>query len=244
MLQRSALASLCFIGLAALGCSKETTSSSNIKTGGIAALIDVYADDDTTATVHVELRVGGSSSNTYVALEGGDSLSATAAGKTHTLTSVDTGVYEADFSGVEGGTEFQITLDRPDDETASDNSGILPEPFTLDEPPSDLSRSADDLPLSWAPADTGDGMRVEIDGDCIFLYKHSMSDTGSYTVAAGELDSTVDEDDPKTDVDERETCDLTAKVERASEGSADTLFDPESYFKLHQRRSARFTSNF
>jgi len=242
MFQRSALLSLCIVGLSALGCSKETTSSSNIRTGGIAALIDVYADDDTTATVHVELRVGGSSSNTYVALEGGDSLSATAGGKTKKLTSVDTGVYEADFSGLEAGTEFQVTLERPDDDTASDNSGTLPDPFTLDEPASDLSRSEDDLPLTWAPADTGDGMHVEIDGDCIFRYRHDMSDTGSFTVAAGKLESTVD-DDPKTEVDERETCDLTAHVERTSDGSADTLFDPESYFKLHQRRSAKFTSN-
>jgi hypothetical protein len=235
MLQRSALVSLCFIGLAALGCSKETTSSSDIKTGGIAALIDVYADDDTTATVHVELRVGGSSSNTYVTLDGSDSLTATVAGKTKALTSIDNGIYEADFSGVEAGTEFQVTLDRPDDKTASDNSGVLPDPFTLDEPPSDLSRMTDDLPVTWAPADTGDGMHLEIDGDCVFAFSDDMSDTGSYTVAAGEIDSTGG--------DKPETCDLTAHLERASEGSADTLFDPESYFKLHQRRSARFTSN-
>lgn len=235
MLQRFALVSLCFIGLSALGCSKETTSSSNIKTGGIAALIDVYADDDTTATVHVELRVGGSSSNTYVALEGGDSLTATAAGKTKTLTSVETGVYEADFSGVEGGTEFQVTLDRPEDTTASDNSGILPDPFTLDKPTADLSRMADDLTLSWSPADTGDDMHVDIDGSCIFPYDHNMSDTGSFVVDAGKLDSTGG--------DKPETCNLTAHVERTKDGSADTIFDPESYFKLHQRRSTKFTSN-
>jgi hypothetical protein len=235
MLHRSALVSLCLLGLSALGCSKETTSSSNIKTGGIAALIDVYADDDTSATVHVELKVGGSSSNTYVALEGGDSLTATANGKTKTLTSIDTGIYEADFSGVEGGTEFQVTLDRPDDTTASDNSGTLPDPFTLDRPTADLSRMTDDLELTWAPSDTGDGMNVDISGKCIFHYSHAMSDTGSFVVAAGKLESTGG--------DEPETCDLTAHVERARDGSADTIFDPESYFTLHQRRSAKFTSN-
>ena len=235
MLHRFALVSLCFLGLSALGCSKETTSSSNIKTGGIAALIDVYADDDTTATVHVELKVGGSSSNTYVALEGGDSLTATAAGKTKTLTSVDTGIYEADFSGVEGGTEFEVILDRPEDTTASDNSGTLPDPFTLDDPTDDLSRETDDLELTWAPADTGDSMHADIKGQCIFPYSHSMSDTGSLVVAAGKLESTGG--------DKPETCDLTAHVERTKGGSADTIFDPESYFTLHQRRSAKFTSN-
>jgi hypothetical protein len=235
MFHRFGLAALCLIGFSALGCSKETTSSSNIKTGGIAALIDVNAFDDTTATVHVELRVGGSSSNTYVDLEGQDRLIATAGGKTKTLTARDTGIYEADFSGVEGGTEFSVTLDRPDDITASDNSGTLPDPFTLDDPTSDLSRMTDDLTLSWAPAETGDGMRVDIDGSCIFPYDHEMSDTGSFVVAAGKLRSTGG--------DMPETCDLTAKLERARDGSADTVFDPESYFRLHQFRSARFTSN-
>lgn len=235
MFHRIALASLCLVGIAATGCSKETTSSANIKTGGIAALIDVYADNDTTATIHVELKVGGDSSNTYVDLEGSDKLVATVGGKTKTLTVVDTGVYEADFSGVEGGTEFQVTLDRPDDITASENSGTLPDPFTLDEPASDLSRMSDPLEVTWAPADTGDRMTLNVDGTCIFDYDDDdMSDTGSYTVAAGKLDSTGG--------DMPETCDLTANVERVKEGAADTVFDPESYFRLHQRRSAKFTS--
>ncbi len=235
MLNRNALASLCLIGLSTLGCSKETTSSSNIKTGGIAALIDVYADTDTTATVHVELRVGGSSSNTYVDLEGSDTLTATVAGKTKTLGVVDTGIYEANFSGVEGGTEFQVTLDRPDDETAMDNSGTLPDPFTLDDPTPDLSRMTDDLEVTWAPAETGDPMRLDFDGDCIFPYGHAASDTGSYVVDKATLDSTGG-DKPKT-------CDVTVDVQRSREGTADSLFDPESWFKLHQRRSASFTSN-
>jgi hypothetical protein len=52
---------------------------------------------------------------------------------------------------------------------------------------------------------------------------------------AGELESTGG--------DKPETCDLTADLTRTKKGSADTLFDPESYFRLHQRRSAKFTSN-
>jgi hypothetical protein len=235
MLNRSALASLCLIGLSAIGCSKETTSSSNIKTGGIAALIDVYADDDTTATVHVELKVGGSSSNTYVDLEGGDQITATAAGKTKTLTARDTGIYEADFSGVEADTEFQVTLERPDDDTADANSGTLPPPFTLDDPAGDLSRMTDPVDVTWAPAESGDKMKLDVDGDCIFHYTHAPSDTGNYTIAAGELESTGN--------DKPETCDLAVHLERSRSGSADTQFDPESYFKLHQRRSASFTSN-
>jgi hypothetical protein len=55
-----------------------------------------------------------------------------------------------------------------------------------------------------------------------------------YTVAADTLDSTGG--------DKPETCDLKLAVDRNRKGSADTKFDPESYFKLHQRRSATFTS--
>jgi hypothetical protein len=236
MFHRSALPLLCLLAFSAvgMGCSKETTSSSNIKTGGIAALIDVNAFDDTTATVHVELKVGGSSSNTYVDLEGNDELVATAAGATKTLKVVDTGIYEADFSGVEGGTEFTVSLERPDDATASDNSGNLPDPFTLDDPPTGLSRMDDDLTLTWAPADTGDGMHAAITGKCIFPYDKDMSDTGGLVVAAGKIDSTGG--------DMPETCDLTAKLERVTDGVADTQFDPESYFRLHQFRSGKFTS--
>jgi len=224
---------LCMVSMAAMGCSKETTSSSNIKTGGIAALIDVYADSDTSATVHVKLVVGGSSSNTYVDLEGNDRLTATAAGKTKTLTVVDTGIYEASFSGVGEDTEFAVTLERPDDETASDNSGTLPAPYSLSAPPDDLSRKDDDLDISWDPP-SDDSMELAFDGDCIFPFKKGVPDEGSYTLRKDSLDSTGG--------DNPEACDIKLMADRKRDGSADRKFDPESHFVLHQRRSTRFTS--
>ncbi len=235
MLSRIAVTSLCLMSLSAVACSKETASSSNIKTGGIAALIDVYADDDTTATVHVELKVGGSSANVYVDLEGADELIATAGGQTKTLTARDTGIYEAKFSDVEEDTEFSVTLERPDDVTASNNSGTLPAPYTLDDPTSKLSRAEDDLELTWAP-ESDDKMTLELDGDCIFTFKKDVPDTASYTIVAGTLDSTGKED-------EAEACDVDLNARRTREGKADSKFDPESYFRLHQRRGASFVSN-
>lgn len=235
MLNRFTYSAACLVGLLAMGCSKETTSSSNIKTGGIAALIDVYADDDDTATVHVKLVVGGSDSNTYVDLTGGDRLIATADdGDPVELEAVDPGIYEAEFSGVGEDTEFAVTLEREDDDTASANSGKLPAPFTLDEPASDLSRKDDDLEVTWTP-ESSDDLHVAFDGDCIFDNDHDISDTGSYTVEAGSLDSTGG--------DKPETCDIKVTLDRTREGSADSKFDRESWFKLHQRRAAKFTSN-
>jgi len=228
------LACVSLIGLSALGCSKETTSSKNIKTGGIAALIDVYAGADSKARVHVELRVGGSSSNAFVNLEGQDELIAKADDQTKTLEAVDSGIYEAVFIGVEEDTAFSVTLERPDDVTASENSGSLPAPFDLDDPQSGLSRKDDALELSWNPG-SEDAMNLEIEGDCIFDLDKGVPDTGAYTVKAGTLESTGG-DDP-------EACDLALTAVRTRDGSADSKFDRESWFRLHQRRSASFVSN-
>jgi hypothetical protein len=235
MFERSSLAMVGLVGLLVMGCSKETTSSANIKTGGIAALIDVYTDAASTATVKVELRVGGSSSNAYVDLENGDELVATAGDETKVLTVRDSGVYEAKFSGVAAETLFTVVLNRPNDTTAADNSGNLPAPFDLDQPKGMLSRKDDDLEVTWAPSGTGDGMDFKFDGDCIFKYSKSPSDVGSFTVGKGSLDSTGG--------DEPETCDITIEAQRSRSGTADSAFDPESWFRLHQLRSATFVSN-
>jgi hypothetical protein len=221
------------VSLSAMGCT-ETTSSENIKTGGIAALIDVYADDDNTATVHVKLVVGGSSSNTYVNLEGDDELTATVGDVTKTLKGIESGIYEANFDDVGEDSEFTVELNRPDDETASDNSGTLPAPFTLDDPADDLSRKDDDLEVTWAP-ESDDDFNLSFKGDCTFLYDKDVSDTGSHIVKAGSIDSTGG--------DEPETCDVSVTATRTRAGHADDKFDPESWFRLHQRRKAKFTSN-
>lgn len=233
MLKRS-VACLSLIGLSAVGCSKETTSSTNIKTGGIAALIDVYADTGSSATVHVELRVGGSSSNTFVDLEGSDKLVATADDQKETLKAIDSGVYEVIFSGVGEDTQFNVTLERPGDTTAGDNSGTLPAPFDLDEPTADLSRQDDQLDVTWAP-DSDDDMKLEIEGDCIFDFDKEVPDRGEYAIKAGVLKSTGG--------DEPEACKLDLTATRTRQGSADSKFDPESYFSLHQRRHTSFVSN-
>lgn len=235
MFERRSLLVVGLVGLLAVGCSKETTSSRNIRTGGIAALTDVYADTDTTATVHVELKVGGSSSNTYINLEDGDQLIATAGEQMKKLSMTDdAGVFEAKFTDVGEDTLFSLVLERPNDTTASDNSGTLPAPFTLDKPTDNLSRKNDDLEVTWAPSGTADGMDFEFEGDCIFKHTESPSDSGSFTVSKGEIDSTGS-DMPKG-------CRLTLEAQRSRSGTADAAFDPESWFRLHQRRSTSFYS--
>lgn len=237
MFEQKTLLVLGLVGFAVIGCSKETTSSSNIKTGGIAALIDVYADSATKVNVHVELKVGGSSSNTYVALEGGDKLVATGGDETKTLTATNTGVYDANFSNGDAETLYTVTLERPSDTTAPGNSGALPAPFGVAKPTAGLSRKTDDLEVTWDadPAGAGDGMDLKFTGSCIFEFDKSTSDTGSYVAKKTTLDSTGGE--------MPDTCNITLGVERSRSGEADAAFDPESWFRTHQRRSTQFISN-
>jgi len=236
MFERGSLVVVGFWALFAIGCSKETTSSNNIKTAGIAALTDVYADTDTTATVHVELKVGGDSSNVYIHLENGDQLIATAGDQTKTLEMLDeVGKYEARFGGVGAAPELSLVLQRPNDTTASNNSGKLPAPFTLDKPTDHLSRKNDELEVTWAPSGTDDGMDFSFDGSCIFPHTESpASDSGSVTLAKDTLDSTGG--------DKPTSCKVTLDAQRSRSGTADPAFDSESWFRLHQRRSTAFDS--
>lgn len=228
-----------FIASAALmGCSEETVSSTNIKTAGIAGLFEVTAGNATSSTAKATLVVGGDESNTYVNLDNGDKLIASAGTESKTMNSGDgAGRYEANFATGAGGTEFTIVLERPDDTNAPGNTGILPAPFEITEVPSTTpSRKTDAITIKWDNA-AASKMEIEIDGDCVFKSTFTApSGTSEYTIDAGEIDSTgVKPEDEKT-------CDLKVKMTRMSTGSTDSALDKESRFRLYQTRSTSFAS--
>lgn len=223
--------------LSAYGC-KEVTSSQNIRTGGIAALVTVESSNGADSTVTVELRVGGDESNTYVDLDGGDRLFVEAGGERKEMSSRSAGVYTANFNTAAADTAFQVFLERTEDESASSNTGTLPAPFEITNAPSSapVSRSEDTIELVWEPSSSTDDMRIETsDEGCIFSYDKSIGgDPGTLTIEAGQLQS--------TNSDEPETCDVTVTLTRQRRGSADLAFDEESYFILRQVRSYTFVS--
>jgi hypothetical protein len=222
-------------GLGAVGCKQEV-SSTEIRTGGIAATIDVVARDGTSATVTVDLAVGGEG-GTIVNLDGGDKLTAKIGATEKTMRSISSGTYEAEFSDVKGNDPINVSLIRTEaDESATASNGSLPVPFTLDPPPADKSRATEDLTLTWSPFGESDQFGFEIEGDCIFRETVNSigADTGSYTVTKGTLRS--------TDSDMPESCDLTVTSSRSRGGSADSKLDGGSSFKVRQQRSARFAS--
>jgi hypothetical protein len=229
---------------ALFGCSREVTSSNNIKTPGIAAIIDVTAESDSLSTVVAELRIAGSSSNAFVSLDGEDKLTATAVDPSKEINASKemvvedlAGVYEAEFPTASADTKFTVALERGEgDESARNNSGNLPAPFEIGPTPDTKpSRAEADITLTWAPVDTSADMVAELTGTCIFSETIKVvGDEGTLTITKGTLQSTGG-DMPKE-------CEITVTMKRTRVGTADSVFDPESSFELHQVRKAEFVS--
>lgn len=234
------LCSMMLVGAVSMGCTRESTSSQNIKTQGMAIDVDVTAVSDTNAHVLVDLTVGGTGIGaTGVILEGGDKLEATVGAETKQLVSTNAGIYEADFGTAAEGTEFKISLLRETDEDALSNRGTLPAPFKITGVPAAgmaPSRAADDVVITWEPAVAGSTMNIQVDGSCIFIETFSVpTDSGSFTIPKGGLKSTMGTDNKPS------TCDVNVKIERSSTGTTDPIFE-EGEFTLKQVRESKFTS--
>lgn len=228
----SALGIVSFAALA--GCSSETLDSDLVKTKGIAITVDVSATNDGASNVHVLLQAGGDESNTYIELQSGDSLSASADGNDKGMEHTGEGEYEADFGTGEGGVVYVVDFQRADDTSAPNSRGVMPEPFTVTPPEDGLKRAEDPLTIEWGAGSDGE-MHIVVEGSCIFQYDEDVPDNGSYTIAAGKLDSTGQ--------DMPESCDLKATLTRTAYGTPDAAYDSESEVALRQIRSASFTSD-
>lgn len=224
--------------LSLLAC-KETTSSCNVRTAGIAMLTVVTATSESAVRVKTTLLVGGDESNTYAVLDGCDELFAEADGQRKQMSTVDDGVYEAKFDRGDEDTEYRVILEREQDETADGNVGTLPAPFdvTSDFGDEEISRE-DAMEITWEPSDSGDDMTLDIEDEpagCIYDESANIpGDDGSFVLAGGTLES--------TDSMEPETCDVTGKLTRSRKGSEDGALDSESSFELRQVRSFKFVS--
>jgi hypothetical protein len=221
------------IALLSIGCG-ATTSSKNIRTAGVVALIDVTADRKDNAVVNTELVVGGASSNTSLVLDGGDTLYAQAGGERKQLMPVGGEEYEARFTK---GKEFTVSFERDGDDQAPNSKGTLPDSFEITSSfGSDaISRKDDSVTIEWSPSGTSSDVEIEIEGDCIHDERYRVGgDPGSYTIPKGEIrawKSKAEED-----------CNVVVEVKRTNRGDTDPALDPDSRFLLHQVRTARFVS--
>lgn len=215
-------------------CTVETVDSKNVKTGGISATITANATTDAATTIIATLQVGGTNSNTYVDLSGGDKIFVVANDKQIEMEAQGTGTYQADVNVAAENTEFIVDLQRETEDDAPMSKGTLPAPFTFQVPNMTTSR-AQELTITWSPSGSMDDMEAIVSGTCIFQRTIDIpGDTGSHVISPGTLIA--------TNTDKPETCDLTVEMTRSRKGTADLAFDPDSSFILKQTRTGKFTS--
>jgi hypothetical protein len=220
--------------LLAVGCS-ATTSSRNIRTAGLVALVDVTARNDQDAVVSTALVIGGANSNTYVVLEGGDRLYAESNGDKREMNATSDGEYEAKFGRAEG--EFVVSLTRDQDGAAPSSSGTLPPPFQITSEFGDapLSRKKDSVTFTWTPGNSGADVEIEIEGDCIHSEKYKVGgDPGSFSIEPGKIEAWKS--------DKKKACNVSVEIVHTARGTTDPAFDSDSRFELRQVRKTRFVS--
>lgn len=222
------------LAISALACS-ATTSSRNIRTAGVVALIDVTSPNENQAVVQTKLVVGGANSNTHMILEGGDRLYAEAGGQRQEMNAISDGEYEAKFAT--SGGEFTVGLTRDVDAPAPNNKGTLPPPFEITsqfgDPP--ISRANDDLTVTWSPSGGGAQVKITLDSECVVPASFEVGgDPGSFTIERKKITAWMSH--------EKEACNVNLVIERSVSGSTDAALDSDSRFRLHQVRSTRFVS--
>jgi hypothetical protein len=216
------------------GCS-ATTSSLNVRTAGLVALIDVTAERADQTVVSADMVVGGEHSNTHVVLEGGDRMYAQCSGERREMTSVGNGSYEAKFTRAEG--TFVIGLTREADAPAPKSIGTMPAPFEFTSSFLDVavSRANDSLTMTWSPSSSDAQVSVELEGDCIHSQQFDVAgDSGSFTLEPGKLTAW------KTQ--EKASCNVAVHVVQMRKGTPDPALDGDSSVQLRQVRDTRFVS--
>jgi len=210
------VATLFALSLAGSGCASVVSTDF----GTDALYADLVASSDGTSThATATLRVGDATSNTFVNLEGDDSLVITSGDQSQTMTEAYLGdiyFYSADFDLFEGDTEFVFSLERTIDGGAPDNRCSLPQPIELTQPKSGetFSRETDDITVSWTPSDEQDLVRATISGNCIWdEVVDADGDTGTLIIPAGTI-SPINDNDPQS-------CDAIILLERRRSGTLD-----------------------
>lgn len=216
----------------------ESVSSTDVLTNGMYANLEVSADGSGTSRANAVLRVGGGSSNVYVDLVEGDTLTVKQGEDTVELEKSSVGdfrEYNAEFEVDEEGSAFDFAFTRDVDEGAPSSIVVLPAKFEITAPEVDATISrAEDLTFTW-DGGSDDGMRYNMDGDCVFSEGETLDgDEGTYTIPGGTIES-VDENEP-------ETCSIELVLSRVRAGDVDAGFGEGGSAEGVQVRRLKFVS--
>jgi hypothetical protein len=223
--------------LALPGCA-ESVESENVFTDGVYAELRASATANGTL-MRAILVVGGSDSNTYLELTGGDSLSVTAGAETKELRAQRLGDryhYTSNLAVVEEDTEVVFRFERSIDDGAPDSRCTMPRPTRIDAPVEGdtFSRVQDAVVITWDTSGSNQPIELEVTGDCFTtLYQSFEDDPGSHTIEAETLASI---EDPAT------ACQATVTLSRTTSGSLDPGFGEGGSVVCIQSRSTTFRS--
>ncbi len=236
------LVSICALSAAALavGCGAEDVGSSTQETNGLHAIFEAVASGDGTTRVEAQLRVGGPN-GTYLFLDGGDRLVASADGEEVDMgenSSGDRHWFLSRFETDADNTEFQIQFLRGDEDKADATESIvtIPKPFSMGiegiDDEGDPIERGQDITVTWSNTDGGT-ILIDVSGSCIWDFDDEVDDSGEYTIAS--------EDIRVQSLDEGEDCDVEITLERNRKGSVDPGYDGGEFW-ARQRRAFVFTS--
>jgi hypothetical protein len=231
------------IVLVSLLASCTTTPSDTITTQGFYPTYRVTSDGSIT-TLFASFQVSGSSSNTYIYLDSGDSIDATVGTSTVTFTQ-ETGLFANKYySGtVPGGQDGQVVtfrLHRSTEPSALHSTVVIPNGFSISSPATTavLSRANDAVNIAWAPAGFSDTMELTLtcpqDAQCNSVGP-VVGDPGVFTIRAGELVSST----TSTTISGR----ATIIMDRKRAGTLDPAFTRGGVIEALQERTSTFYSN-
>lgn len=224
----------------AVGCGAEDVGSSTQETNGLHAIFEATASGDGTTLVEAQLRVGGPN-GTYLFLDGGDRLVASADGDEVDMgenSSGDRHWFLSRFETDADDTEFRIQFLRGDDdkEDATESVVTIPKPFSMGiegiDDEGDPVERGQDVTVTWSNTDGGT-ILWEISGSCIWDESGEVDDSGEFTIPA--------EDVRVQSLDAGESCEVEVTLERNRKGSVDPNYDGGEFW-ARQRRGFMFTS--
>ena len=220
------------VALGTMACSQQVDST-DVRTSGVYADMSVHASGNGKSEVQVDLRVGGSSSNTHLEIKGADKLTATVGAVTKVL-SKSGNIYVTTFDGDAADTPFILAFTRGPDDTSAPNSTVtLPEPFIIAGIAQTVLRQVG-FTATWQAGTKGEPMVWVLRGDCLVAQAGSISDAGQMVVAASKLIAQVGQ--------EQATCNASFCLERDRSGILDPAYGEGGVISAAQSRCAAFLS--
>ena len=216
--------------LGAPACS-EQVDSTDVRTSGIFADMEVRAYGNGKSEVEVDLRVGGASSNTHLEMKGADKLTATVGAVTKVLGKSGN-VYVTSFDGDAAETQFVMAFIRGPDDTSAPNSSVtLPEPFVISGIAQTVSRQSG-FTATWQAGTKGEPMVWILRGDCLVTQAGSFADAGQTVVSPGQIVTVAGQ--------EQATCNASFCLERDRPGTLDPAFGEGGVISAGQSRCVAF----